>query len=155
MAHNIAKFEDHEVDGVMRRLCVHRKGATRAFAPGRPELPRKYRDLGQPVVVPGDMGTASYLLLGTEEAMRQTWGSACHGAGRQLSRHAALKLQHSNEVVKKLEAQGIVVRSAGKKTLAEEAPEAYKDVDLVVETCAQAGIARKVIRLRPVAVMKG
>lgn len=155
VAHNIAKYETHEVKGSQQRLCVHRKGATRAFGPGRPELPDKYRKLGQPVIVPGDMGTASWLLLGTEEAMRQTWGSTCHGAGRQLSRHAALKLQQGAEVARKLEAKGILVRSAGKKTLAEEAPEAYKDVDAVVETCVQAGISRKVARLRPVAVMKG
>jgi tRNA-splicing ligase RtcB len=155
VAHNIAKFEYHEVDGSRKRLCVHRKGATRGFGPGREELPARYRALGQPVIVPGDMGTASYLLLGTAEAMRQTWGSTCHGAGRQLSRHAALKLQQGQEVARKLEAQGIVVRAAGRKTLAEEAPEAYKDVDAVVETCVCAGISRKVARFRPVAVMKG
>ncbi len=155
VAHNIAKFEEHEVGGVSRRLCVHRKGATRAFGPGRPELPERYRRLGQPVIIPGDMGTASYVLLGTEGAMRQTWGSTCHGAGRQLSRHAALKLQQGFEVLHKLEAQGIVVRTANKKTLAEEAPEAYKDVDLVVDTCVRAGISRRVARLRPVAVLKG
>jgi tRNA-splicing ligase RtcB (3'-phosphate/5'-hydroxy nucleic acid ligase) len=155
VAHNIAKFEEHTVDGRSRRLCVHRKGATRAFGPGRPELPARYRDLGQPVIVPGDMGTGSYVLLGTAEAMAQTWGSTCHGAGRALSRHAALKLQPGHEVARKLEAQGIVVRSADKRTLAEEAPEAYKDVDDVVETCACAGISRRVARLRPIAVMKG
>ncbi len=155
VAHNIAKMELHTVDGEVKRLCVHRKGATRAFGPGRTELPEQYRDIGQPVIVPGDMGTASYLLRGTEIAMEQTWGSTCHGAGRQLSRHAALKRQHGAEVAKKLEAQGIVVRSVGKKTLAEEAPEAYKDVHRVVETCHAAGISLKVARLRPLAVMKG
>jgi len=155
VAHNIAKLETHEVDGSPRQLCVHRKGATRGFGPGRPELPARYRALGQPVIVPGDMGTASYLLLGTEQAMRETWGSTCHGAGRQLSRHAALKLQQGQEVARKLEAQGIVVRAAGRKTLAEEAPEAYKNVDAVVESCVCAGISRKVARFRPVAVMKG
>lgn len=155
VAHNIAKFETHEVDGRARRLCVHRKGATRGFGPGRPELPARYRALGQPVIVPGDMGTASYLLLGTEQAMRETWGSTCHGAGRQLSRHAALKLQQGHEVARKLQAQGILVRAAGRKTLAEEAPEAYKNVDAVVESCVCAGISRKVARFRPVAVMKG
>lgn len=155
VAHNIAKFETHEVDGRARRLCVHRKGATRGFGPGRPELPARYRALGQPVIVPGDMGTASYLLLGTEQAMRETWGSTCHGAGRQLSRHAALKLQQGHEVARKLQAQGILVRAAGRKTLAEEAPEAYKNVDAVVESCVCAGISRKVVRFRPVAVMKG
>jgi len=155
VAHNIAKLETHSVGGKDRRLCVHRKGATRAFAPGRPELPRRYREIGQPVIVPGDMGTASFVLVGTETAMERTWGSACHGAGRVLSRHQALKLQHGNEVARKFEAQGIIVRAAGKKTLAEEAPEAYKDVSRVVETCVCAEIARKVVRLRPVAVMKG
>jgi tRNA-splicing ligase RtcB len=155
VAHNIAKFEEHEVGGGKKRLCVHRKGATRGFGPGRAELPARYRALGQPVIVPGDMGTASYLLLGTEEAMHETWGSTCHGAGRQLSRHAALKLQQGHEVARKLEAQGIVVRAAGRKTLAEEAPEAYKDVDAVVDSCVCAGISRKVARFRPVAVMKG
>ncbi len=155
VAHNIATYEDHEVAGSRRRLCVHRKGATRAFGPGRPELPPSYRTLGQPVIVPGDMGSASYVLIGTPAAMELTWGSACHGAGRVLSRTAALKLQSGADVVRKLAAQGIVVRSAGKQTLAEEAPEAYKDVDRVVATCVQAGICRKLVRLRPLAVMKG
>ena len=155
VAHNVAKYEEHDVEGSRRRLCVHRKGATRAFGPGREELPARYRGVGQPVIVPGDMGTASYLLMGTQGAMEQTWGSTCHGAGRVLSRHAALKLQHGSEVAKKLERAGIYVRSAGKKTLAEEAPEAYKDVDAVVETCVHAGISSKVARLRPLAVMKG
>ena len=155
VAHNVAKFEDHIVDGQTRKLCVHRKGATRAFGPGRPELPERYRAIGQPVVVPGDMGTASYLLVGTEAAMEQTWGSTCHGAGRQLSRHAALKLQSPADVIRKLNDQGIEVRSAGKRTLAEEASEAYKDIDRVVQVCHEAGISRKVARLRPVAVMKG
>jgi tRNA-splicing ligase RtcB len=155
VAHNVAKFEDHIVDGQTRKLCVHRKGATRAFGPGRPELPERYRVIGQPVVVPGDMGTASYLLVGTEAAMEQTWGSTCHGAGRQLSRHAALKLQSPADVIRKLNDQGIEVRSAGKRTLAEEASEAYKDIDRVVQVCHEAGISRKVARLRPVAVMKG
>ena len=155
VAHNVAKFEEHEVEGRTRTLCVHRKGATRAFGPGRPEVPERYRDLGQPVLVPGDMGTASYLLLGTEAAMEQTWGSTCHGAGRQMSRRAALRAQHGSEVLSKLQRQGIVVRSAGKKTLAEEAPEAYKDVDRVVEICHEAGISRRVARLCPLAVVKG
>lgn len=155
VAHNIAKFETHLVGGKERRLCVHRKGATRAFAPGRPEVPKRYREIGQPVIVPGDMGSASFVLVGTQTAMERTWGSTCHGAGRVLSRHQALKLQRGDEVARKLEAQGIVVRAAGKKTLAEEAPEAYKDVSRVVDACVCAQIARKVVRLRPVAVMKG
>ena len=155
VAHNIAKFEVHPVDGRERRLCVHRKGATRAFGPGQAQVPEQYRAIGQPVLVPGDMGTASYVLLGTDAAMAQTWGSACHGAGRRLSRTAALKRARGEQVARELEARGILVRSAGKKTLAEEAPEAYKDVDEVIETCEQAGIARKVARMVPIAVVKG
>lgn len=155
VAHNIAKYEEHTVHGRSRRLCVHRKGATRAFGPGRPELPERYRDLGQPVIVPGDMGTGSWVLLGAAEAMEQTWGSTCHGAGRALSRHAALKLQQGHQVARRLEAEGIVVRSADRRTLAEEAPEAYKNVDEVVRTCVEAGISRRLARLRPLAVLKG
>jgi len=155
VAHNIAKFEEHEVNGRKRRLCVHRKGATRSFAPGRPELPPIYRNVGQPVIVPGDMGTASWLLVGTEQAMRETWGSTCHGAGRLLSRAAALKRKRGQEVAAELESHGIRVRTAGMKTLAEEMPEAYKDVDRVVEVCHQAGLSRKVARMRPLAVIKG
>jgi len=155
VAHNIAKFEEHPVNGQSKRLCVHRKGATRAFGPGHPSLPAKYRAVGQPVLVPGDMGTASYLLVGTEAAMAQTWGSTCHGAGRQMSRTAARKRKHGNEVIRELEAQDIMIRAAGKKTVAEEMPEAYKDVDRVVEVCHQAGISHKVARLVPIAVMKG
>ena len=155
VAHNVAKFETHDVGGRPRRLCVHRKGATRAFGPGHEELPPDYRPYGQPVLVPGDMGTGSHLLAGTEQAMIETWGSTAHGAGRVLSRTAAIKRQHSNEVRKRLEQQGILVMSVGKKTLAEEAPEAYKDVDAVVNVCHGAGISRRVARLRPVAVMKG
>jgi tRNA-splicing ligase RtcB (3'-phosphate/5'-hydroxy nucleic acid ligase) len=155
VAHNVAKLEEHVVDGERRRLCVHRKGATRAFGPGRPELAGVFREIGQPVIVPGDMGTASYLLVGTQGALEQTWGSTCHGAGRQLSRHAAMKLQSGADVARKLQAQGITVRSAGKSTLAEEAPEAYKDIDRVVRVCHGAGISSLVARLRPIAVMKG
>jgi tRNA-splicing ligase RtcB len=155
VAHNIAKLEDHLVNGQRRRLCVHRKGATRSFGPGRPELPPRYRDVGQPVIIPGDMGRASWLLVGTEEAMRETWGSTCHGAGRLLSRHAALKRKRGQEVAEELRQQGIYVRSAGIKTLAEEMPEAYKNVDQVVEVCHRAGLSRKVARLRPLAVIKG
>lgn len=155
VAHNVAKLEEHLVGGRSRRLCVHRKGATRSFAPGRPELPGLFRQTGQPVLVPGDMGSASYLLVGTAEAMAQTWGSTCHGAGRVLSRSAAIKKHPSGQVRRELEAQGIVVRASGRDTLAEEAPDAYKDVDRVVEVCHQAGLSRKVARLRPLAVVKG
>jgi len=155
VAHNVAKFEKHQVNGLEKELCIHRKGATRAFGPGHPELPDDYRQYGQPVLVPGDMGTASHLLVGTASAMEQSWGSTCHGAGRRMSRKAALRSQHSNEVLAKLTQQGIVVRSVGKKTLAEEAPEAYKDVDEVVAVCHGAGISTRVARLRPLAVIKG
>jgi len=155
VAHNIAKLEEHTVGGVSRRLCVHRKGATRAFPAGRPELPAAYRQTGQPVLVPGDMGSASYLLAGTDEALERTWGSTCHGAGRVLSRTAAIKKHPSAQVRRELEAQGIVVRASGRDTLAEEAPDAYKDVDRVVAVCEQAGLSRKVARLRPLAVVKG
>lgn len=155
VAHNVAKFEQHQVEGRVRRLCVHRKGATRAFGPGRPEVPAAYRDLGQPVIVPGDMGTASWLLLGTTTAMERSFGSTAHGAGRVLSRAAALKRQHGAQVAQRLGEMGILVRSAGKKTLAEEAPEAYKDVDRVVAVCAGAGISHPVARMTPIAVIKG
>lgn len=155
VCHNIAKWEDHEVQGKMRRLCVHRKGATRAFAPGRPELPSRYRQVGQPVLVPGDMGRYSYVLVGTERAMRETWGSSCHGAGRRLSRKAALKVAGKKRIFEQLQQQGVWVRSMSKRTVAEEIPEAYKDVADVVEVIHQAGIARKVARLEPLAVVKG
>lgn len=155
VAHNVAKFEEHEFGGGRRTLCVHRKGATRAFGPGREELPPRFRALGQPVIVPGDMGTASWLLLGTDGAMKQTFGSTCHGAGRVLSRSAALKRQPGREVQAELEARGIRVRSAGVKTLAEEAPFAYKDVDRVVTVTHEAGISRRVARMTPLAVVKG
>ena len=155
VAHNVAKFETHEVDGEKKRLCVHRKGATRAFGPGQPEVPAPYREVGQPVIVPGDMGRNSYLLAGTEHGMRETWGSTCHGAGRMMSRAKALKLQHSSEVIAKLKRAGIYIRAAGKRTVAEEAPEAYKDVNDVVAICDGAGISRLVAKMRPLGVMKG
>ena len=142
VAHNIARIETHDVDGKERRLCVHRKGATRAFP-------------GQPVIIPGDMGTNSFLLVGTEGAMRQSWGSTCHGAGRVLSRHAAIKALKGRDLVKELEEKGVVIYAKGRRTLAEEAPEAYKDVTRVVETTHQAGISRKVARMRPIGVVKG
>ncbi|MCD6350600.1 MAG: RtcB family protein [Armatimonadetes bacterium] len=155
VAHNIAKFEEHDTQQGRRRLCVHRKGATRAFGPGRPELPERYRRVGQPVIVPGDMGSASWLLVGTEQALQETWGSTCHGAGRAMSRKKALKRKSGQQVADDLRRQGIYVRSAGMKTLAEEMPEAYKDVDRVVDVCHRAGISRKVARLKPLAVIKG
>jgi tRNA-splicing ligase RtcB len=155
VAHNIAKLETHEVGGRPRRLCVHRKGATRAFGPGRPEVPARYRDLGQPVLIPGDMGRCSYVLLGTARAMRETFGSACHGAGRLMSRKAALKAAHGRQLVDEMRQRGVVVMARGRGTVAEEMPEAYKDVSQVVETVHEAGLATKVVRLRPLGVLKG
>jgi tRNA-splicing ligase RtcB len=155
VAHNIAKFEQHEVDGQRTKLCVHRKGATRAFGPGYAGLPADYRDVGQPVLVPGSMGTASYVLVGTQKAMELTWGSSCHGAGRVMSRTQARKKVRGNDLRNKLENQGIVVRAKSNKGLAEEAPQAYKDVSRVVEVVHGAGIAHKVARLEPLGVIKG
>ena len=155
VAHNIAKLETHEVDGVMIDTCVHRKGATRAFAPGRLEVPEDYRETGQPVLIPGDMGTASFVCKGTEEAMRQTFGSTCHGAGRVLSRSQALKRAQGRAIDRELQSAGVVVRSQGRKTLAEEMPEAYKDVERVVGVMHAAGISLRVARLRPLGVVKG
>ncbi len=155
VAHNIAKVETHRVDGREMELVVHRKGATRAFPPGHPELPEAYRQVGQPVLIPGDMGRASYVLVGTEQAMRETFGSTCHGAGRVLSRHQAIKVAKGRAIAKELEASGILVRSAGKKTLAEEISEAYKDISNVVEVVHRAGLSRKIAKMRPLGVIKG
>jgi tRNA-splicing ligase RtcB len=155
VAHNIAKIETHEVDGKKTRLAVHRKGATRAFPPGHPELPGMYRHLGQPVLIPGDMGRASFVMLGTERAMKETWGSTCHGAGRVLSRHQAIKRAKGRAVWREMQDRGIIVMSRGRSTLAEEMPEAYKDVSDVVEVVHRAGISTKVVRLRPMGVVKG
>jgi tRNA-splicing ligase RtcB len=134
---------------------VHRKGATRAFPAGHPEVPPKYRSVGQPVLVPGDMGRYSYLCVGTEQAMAETWGSTCHGAGRMQSRHAAKRALQGVDVAARLEAQGIMIRAHNRGLLAEEASEAYKDVAEVVEVLDQAGISRKVARMRPLGVIKG
>ncbi len=155
VAHNIAKQEEHEVDGRRQRLCVHRKGATRAFPPGHPELPPCYRELGQPVLIPGDMGRYSYVLLGTARAFGETYGSCCHGAGRRLSRHAAKREARPRNVPAELAVRGIVVRAASRATIDEEIPEAYKDVREVVDVVAGAGIGRKVAMLRPLGVIKG
>ena len=155
VAHNIAKLEDHMVDGSARKLCVHRKGATRAFPPEHPEIPAKYSSIGQPVIIPGDMGTASYVLVGTQRAMEETFGSTCHGAGRMLSRKAAIRATRGRPLQRELEDQGIFVRARGRETLQEEAPEAYKDVDEVVNAAHGAGISRRVARMKPLAVMKG
>ena len=155
VAHNIAKVEDHEVDGNKVRLVVHRKGATRAFAPGHPEIPERYREIGQPVLIPGDMGRASFVLVGTKKAMKDTFGSTCHGAGRVLSRHQAIKKAKGRAIWREMEDAGILVRSAGKRTLAEEMSEAYKDISNVVDVVVKAGISKKVAKLRPLGVVKG
>ncbi|MFH0916414.1 MAG: RtcB family protein [bacterium] len=155
VAHNIAKLERHEVGGAQVNACVHRKGATRAFGPGRDEVPPDYRTVGQPVLIPGDMGTASFVCKGTDEAMRQTFGSTCHGAGRVMSRSQALKRAKGRAIDRELAAAGIFVRSQSHKTLGEEMPEAYKDVERVVAVMDQAGISPRVARLRPLGVVKG
>jgi tRNA-splicing ligase RtcB len=155
VCHNIAKRERHRVAGRDRSVLVHRKGATRAFGPGAAELPAVYRQVGQPVMIPGDMGRASYVLVGTQAAMEQTFGSSCHGAGRVLSRKAALRQARGRRIADELRAQGVEVLSRAQKTLAEEMPEAYKDVGDVVEVMHAAGVTTKVARLRPVAVIKG
>jgi tRNA-splicing ligase RtcB len=155
VCHNIAKLEEHKVAGKIRRLCVHRKGATRAFPPGHPGTPANYRAIGQPVLIPGDMGRYSYVLVGTEKAYEETFGSTCHGAGRMMSRGAARKAARGRPLVRELEDRGIVVRSEGRMTLMEEIPEAYKDVARVVDVCDRAGISRKVARLVPLGVIKG
>ena len=155
VAHNIAKAETHTVAGTPRRVVVHRKGATRAFAPGHPHIPERYRAVGQPVLIPGDMGRYSYLLAGTERAMRDTFGSACHGAGRMESRGEAKRQLKGIDIAERMRSQGIAIRVTQPGLLAEEAPEAYKDVADVVAVCEGAGIARRVARLRPLAVVKG
>jgi tRNA-splicing ligase RtcB len=155
VAHNIAKFEEHEVDGGRKRVCVHRKGATRAFPPGHPEIPAKYREVGQPVLIPGDMGTASYVLVGTERGAQETFSSTAHGAGRHMSRTAARKRFWGDDVAKELKSRGIYVRAAKGSVIAEEAPGAYKSVDAVAKVSHDAGIARMVARLVPMGVTKG
>jgi len=155
IAHNMGKIETHLVSGVKMKVCVHRKGATRAFGPGSVEVPEVYRSFGQPVLVPGSMGTASWVLVGTKESMARSWGSSCHGAGRVMSRSRARREIRGERLRDELEKSGIRIRAGSLSGLAEEAPQAYKDVDEVVEIVSGAGIARKVARLRPVAVVKG
>lgn len=155
VAHNVAKIEDHEVDGKRMTLCVHRKGATRAFPAGHPELPERYRKVGQPVLIPGDMGRCSYVLVGTDLAMKETFGSTCHGAGRVKSRSEAKREIKPQELVAELQKRGILVQAASRETLVEEAPDAYKDVTQVVEAVAGAGISRKVAKMKPLGVIKG
>jgi tRNA-splicing ligase RtcB len=155
VCHNIAKRETHHIDGRPQILCVHRKGATRSFPAGHPSLCPDYRNIGQPVIVPGDMGTASYVLVGTETAMQETFGSTCHGAGRVLSRAAAQKAGKGRSIHQELKNKGVLVRWTGRSTLVEEMPEAYKDISQVVNVVDGAGISKKVARLKPLAVVKG
>ncbi len=155
LAHNMGKVETHEIDGQRMKVCVHRKGATRAFGPGSPGLPPEYQSIGQPVLVPGSMGTASWVLSGTEMSMQRSFGSSCHGAGRVMSRSKAKHEIRGDDLRRELEQVGIKVRAGSMSGLAEESPRAYKDVDEVVETVTAAGIARKVARMRPVVVIKG
>ncbi len=155
VAHNIAKIEEYEVNGQKRKLCVHRKGATRAFPAGHPNVPGKYAHIGQPVLIPGDMGRFSYVLVGTEQAMTETFGSTCHGAGRLQSRSAAKRHQSGRDVLESLQARGITVRAGSLSGLAEEAPSAYKDVSSVVGIAHNAGISKIVARTRPIGVIKG
>ena len=155
VCHNMAKMETHEVQGKKKRLCVHRKGATRAFPPGHPEIPSDYQNVGQPVLIPGDMGRCSYVLAGTDQGYEETFGSACHGAGRLMSRHQAIKAGKGRAIARELEDQGIIVKGASRATLLEEIPEAYKDVNDVVNVVHGAGISKKVVRLKPIGVIKG
>ena len=154
VAHNIAKIEEHEVNGQRAKLIVHRKGATRAFPAGHPELPAKYKETGQPVLIPGSMGTASYVLVGTEKS-KEAWYTVCHGAGRTMSRHEAIRRVSGQEVVKSLESKGITVKCWSPRSIAEEAPMAYKNIEEVVEVVHNAGLSKKVVKLVPLAVIKG
>jgi len=155
VAHNICKLETHTVNGREKKLYVHRKGATRAFPAGHPSLPEKYRSVGQPVIIPGTMGTASYILVGTEKAMEETWGSTCHGAGRMMSRHQAIRESKGRSIADELYQKGILAKAKSKKGLAEEMPEAYKDVDEVIKVVEGAGISKKIAKMIPLAVIKG
>ncbi len=155
VCHNIAKFETHEIDGQSKKVVVHRKGATRAFPARHPKVPEAYRETGQPVLIPGDMGRYSYVLVGTERALQETFGSTCHGAGRLMSRNAAKKIARGHNIVAELAEMGVTVKGAGRATLVEEIPQAYKDVNSVVQVVHEAGIANKVARLRPLGVIKG
>jgi tRNA-splicing ligase RtcB len=155
VCHNIAKFEEHTIDGQRKQVWVHRKGATRAFPPNHPEIPSQYRKIGQPVIIPGDMGRASWVLVGQPGSMEKTFGTTCHGAGRAMSRTAAVKEAAGRRIDKELEAKGVIARAQSHRGLAEEQPKAYKNVDDVVEVVDQAGLSRKVARMRPIGVIKG
>lgn len=155
VCHNIAKIETHTVEGEKRNLCIHRKGATRAFPPNHPDIPADYRTIGQPVLIPGDMGRCSYVLVGTKRAMEETFGSTCHGAGRVMSRHQAIKAAKGRAITRELEDKGIIVRGASQGTIVEEISDAYKDVTEVVNVVHNAGISLKVAKLVPMGVIKG
>jgi tRNA-splicing ligase RtcB len=155
VAHNLAKIEKHKIDGKLRTVYMHRKGATRAFGPGQPEIPADYQKVGQPVLLPGDLGTASYVLVGTSTAMEKTFGSTAHGAGRAMSRHEALRRYRGEEVKNELARRGILVKAASWKGIAEEAPGTYKDIDEVAKVSHTAGIGNLVARLKPIGVVKG
>jgi tRNA-splicing ligase RtcB len=155
VCHNIAKIETHSVNGEKRKVCVHRKGATRAFPPNHREIPEDYQSVGQPVLIPGDMGRCSYVLIGTERAMEETFGSTCHGAGRVMSRHQAIKAAKGRSIVREMEDKGIIVKGASRGTIEEEIPDAYKDVNDVVNVVHDAGISLKVVKLVPLGVVKG
>jgi tRNA-splicing ligase RtcB len=155
VCHNIGKYEEHQVDGEARRLFVHRKGATRAFGPGDPRIPQEYQSIGQPVLIPGDMGRYSYVLVGTEGAMKETFGSSCHGAGRQMSRKQSKKECGKRDLFAEMEKRGVIVACRSRRTLAEEMPHAYKDVSHVVDCMHHAGLSKKVVRLKPIGCVKG
>lgn len=155
VCHNIAKVEEHEIDGQIKKVCVHRKGATRAFPSNSKYIPESYQKIGQPVLIPGDMGRYSFIAVGTEKAMQETFGSSCHGAGRVQSRHKALKAGKGRDLIAELNRQGVVVQAKGYKTIAEEMPSAYKDVSDVVDVMHRSGISTKVAKLRPIGVIKG
>ena len=155
VCHNIAKLEWHRVNGRDRRVLVHRKGATRAFPAGRPEIPEAYKDIGQPVLIPGSMGTASYVLVGAKGSLEETFGTTCHGAGRVMSRTAAKKSPYAINARERLEKHGVIVRSETRDGISEEIPEAYKDVDAVINVVHNAGLSKRVARLKPIGVIKG
>jgi len=155
VAHNIAKIEEYEIDGKKRKVLVHRKGATRAFPAGHKDVPLIYRDVGQPVIIPGDMGSASYLLVGTETTLTESFGTTCHGAGRVMSRSKAMRTFTPQGVKDELGRRGVYIHAASKEGIVEEAPGVYKDVGHVVDICVRAGLARKVARMVPLAVVKG
>jgi len=155
VSHNIAKIEVHEIEGERKKVCVHRKGATRAFPKNSPYISKDFEDIGQPVLIPGDMGRYSFVLVGTEEALKETFGSSCHGAGRVMSRNKAIELAKGRDIAAELSKKGIIVKAKAKATLAEEMPEAYKDARLVVDIAHYANIAKKVARLKPIGVIKG